>query len=86
MPQPWLLDVNVPVAQHAASRGWGALKNGVLVETASSQGFVCVLTRDRLFGESAARALKSFPQSASPFDATGVDVPMDSGLRTFTWP
>lgn len=39
MPQPWLLDVNVPIdvssplaefgieAQHAASRGWGALKN-----------------------------------------------------------
>ena len=51
-------------AQHAASLGWGALKNGVLVETASSQGFACVLTRDRLFGESAARALKSFPQFA----------------------
>lgn len=68
----WLLDVNMPMgvagllgefgieAYHAGSRGWGALTNGVLVETASAQGFVCVLTRDRLLGESAARALKTF--------------------------
>jgi predicted nuclease of predicted toxin-antitoxin system len=68
----WLLDVNMPMgvagllgefgieAYHAGSRGWGALTNGVLVETASAQGFICVLTRDRLFGESAARALKTF--------------------------
>jgi predicted nuclease of predicted toxin-antitoxin system len=70
----WLLDVNMPKdvasllgefgidAHHAASRGWGALTNGVLVETASAQGFVCVLTRDRLFSESAARALRTFPE------------------------
>ncbi len=70
----WLLDVNMPKdvagllgefgieAHHAGSRGWSALTNGVLVETASAQGFACLLTRDRLFGESAARTLKRFPE------------------------
>jgi len=74
MARPWLLDVNIPKAvasvlaevgieaHHATSRGWGDLKNGALVETASLHGFGCVLTRDKLFGESAARALKHFPE------------------------
>lgn len=47
MARLWLLDVNVPKAvagllaevgveaHHATARGWGDLKNGVLVETAS---------------------------------------------------
>jgi hypothetical protein len=39
----------------------GGLTNGILVEAAANAGFNCILTRDRLFGESAARALKRFP-------------------------
>ena len=65
----WLLDVNLPKkivgllgefgieAQTADDRGWGSLTNGALVEAAQQVGFRCILTRDRLFGESAARAL-----------------------------
>jgi len=69
----WLLDVNVPKglvaalaplgieAQHAEDRGWGGLTNGKLVGAAVEAGFTCLLTRDRLFGESASRSLKRFP-------------------------
>lgn len=72
----WLLDANVDVhlvatlaefgiqSATAGSRGWKALSNGDLVQAASAAGFECLLTRDQLFGESAARALKSFPQFA----------------------
>jgi hypothetical protein len=71
----WLLDVNLPrglvatlgefgvPAEHAGARGWDALTNGTLVEAAVNAGFLCVLTRDRLFGESASRALKVFRNS-----------------------
>lgn len=70
----WLLDVNLPkkiagvlgefgIEAHCADdRDWAGLTNGVLVEVAQQAGFRCILTRDRLFSESAARALKSFPQ------------------------
>jgi Domain of unknown function (DUF5615) len=70
----WLLDVNLPkkiagllgefgiTAESADDRGWGGLTNGALVEAAQQAGFQCILTRDRLFSESAARALKRFPQ------------------------
>ncbi len=70
----WLLDVNLPkkiggllgefgIETHSAEdRGWGGLTNGALVEAAQQAGFRCILTRDRLFGESAARALKRFPE------------------------
>lgn len=67
----WLLDANVPrrlagvlrqlagiEVETAQSRGWGHLKNGALVEAAAAAGFVCILTRDRLFSEAAARSLK----------------------------
>lgn len=69
----WLLDVNMPkdvvralgdlgiVAHSAECRGWGGLTNGSLVEAASRAGFHAVLTRDRLFSQSAARSLKLFP-------------------------
>jgi hypothetical protein len=69
----WLLDANMDVhlaytlaklgvsCDTAANRGWKALSNGDLVSAAVQAGFTCLLTRDRLFGESAARALKSFP-------------------------
>lgn len=69
----WLLDVNLPKkvggllgefgieARSADDQGWGGLSNGALVEVAQKAGFRCILTRDRLFGESAAQALKRFP-------------------------
>ena len=72
----WLLDANVDVhllrtlhelgvsCDTAGSRGWKALSNGELVSVAVTAGFTCLLTRDQLFGESAARALKTFPSFA----------------------
>jgi hypothetical protein len=71
----WLLDANMDVhlapvhtglgigCDTAGHRGWKALSNGDLVKAAVEAGFQCPLTRDRLFGESAARALRSFPDS-----------------------
>jgi predicted nuclease of predicted toxin-antitoxin system len=70
----WLLDVNVPrkltaflresgiAAATAESRGWNHLTNGELVEAAATARFTCILTRDRQFGESAARVLRRSPQ------------------------
>ncbi|MFB3920789.1 MAG: DUF5615 family PIN-like protein [Terriglobia bacterium] len=72
----WLLDANVDVhlapllrergiaCDTTARRGWKSLSNGELVARAFSEGFRCPLTRDRLFGESATQALKSFPDFA----------------------
>jgi predicted nuclease of predicted toxin-antitoxin system len=67
----WLLDANMPVqlvallkelgieADSAVARGWNALSNGRLVSAAAQAKFTVLLTRDRLFGESAAGALKT---------------------------
>jgi hypothetical protein len=72
----WLLDANMDVhlvsvltgfkivCDSAGKRGWKALSNGDLVSLAAAAGFRCLLTRDQLFGESASRALKQFPQFA----------------------
>ena len=72
----WLLDANMDVhlapvltgygivCDTAGNRGWKALSNGDLVKAAADAGFQCLRTRDRLFGESASRALKLFPQFA----------------------
>lgn len=72
----WLLDANMDVhivkllrelgvnSETADSRGWKNLQNGELVCSAALSGFTCLLTRDRRFGESAARALKAFPDFA----------------------
>jgi len=72
----WLLDANVDVhlvpffrergisCDTAGHRGWKALSKGELVAAAYAKGFRCLLTRDRLFGESASEALKSFPEFA----------------------
>lgn len=66
----WLLDKNVPVqlvdllrklgieSLNADQEGWGALTNGDLVSHAAAAGITCILTRDRLFGQSAAKVLK----------------------------
>jgi hypothetical protein len=79
----WLLDANMDVhlvavlaeygirCDTAGNRGWKALSNGDLVATAAAAGLHCLLTRDQLFGESASRALKSFPQ----FAVVVVDLP-----------
>jgi hypothetical protein len=79
----WLLDANMDVhlvqalndlgvaCDTAANRGWKALSNGDLVSAAVAAGFTCLLTRDQLFGESAARALKRF----STFGVVVVDLP-----------
>jgi len=53
----------------AANRGWKALSNGELVSAAVAAGFTCLLTRDQLFGESAARALKPGDNSSRWFSS-----------------
>src|ERR1035438_9825561 len=75
----WLLDANMDVhlvsvltgfkvsCETAGKRGWKALSNGDLVSAAVGAGFQCLLTRDQLFGQSASRALKRFPQFAVVF-------------------
>ncbi len=67
----WLLDAKMPVqlvallgelgieADSAVARGWNTLSNGRLVTAAAKEKFTVLLTRDRLFGESAASALKN---------------------------
>jgi len=81
----WLLDANMDVhlvsvlesfgiaCDTAANRGWKALSNGELVTAAVAAGFVCLLTRDQLFGQSASRAL-TFPQ----FAVVVIDVPQQT--------
>ena len=70
----WLLDANLPVqmvrrlsgyglvAETTAARGWNSLVNGKLLEAAATNGFSAILTRDRLFGESASKTLKKYSQ------------------------
>ena len=70
----WLLDANMDVhllsllkefgseSEATTKRGWGNLSNGELVSAAAAAGFTCLLTQDRLFGQAAAQALKTFPQ------------------------
>jgi len=70
----WLLDANMDVhlvallqgfgaeCEATSKRGWNDLTNGDLVSAAVNAGFICIITQDRLFGESAARALKTYPQ------------------------
>jgi predicted nuclease of predicted toxin-antitoxin system len=72
----WLLDANLDVricqvfgefgieSHTAESHGWKHLLNGQLVSAAVAAGFTCLLTRDRLFAESASRSLKQFPHFA----------------------
>lgn len=70
----WLLDANMDVhllsllkelgeqCEATTRRGWQALNNGELVSAALKEGFTCLLTQDRLFGEAAAHALKAHPR------------------------
>lgn len=69
-----LLDVNIPLAvkailekyglraDTAENRGWRELENGDLVSVAMTAGFRCLLTRDKRFAKSAAKALTRFPE------------------------
>lgn len=70
----WLLDVNLPnglrsvlqeygIESHTTVyKGWRDLGNGALAKVAVAAGFKAILTRDKLFGESAAKALDTFPE------------------------
>jgi hypothetical protein len=72
----WLLDVNLPnglvrllhgygiSCDTTARRDWRDLTNGALAEAAFREGFRVILTRDRLFGTSARRALAALPELA----------------------
>lgn len=72
----WLLDANIshkikPILDSfsvkcctAQEMGWAELKNGDLVCAAVNKGFFCLLTQDVLFVNSAAKALKKFPDFA----------------------
>jgi hypothetical protein len=85
----WLLDANMDVhlvsvlngfgidCDTAGNRGWKALSHGELVTAAVAAGFIGLLTRDQLFGQSASRALKSFPQ----FAVVVVDVPQQPWIQ-----
>jgi predicted nuclease of predicted toxin-antitoxin system len=69
----WILDTNVPFllkeflsskgidCSTAQEHGWGELKNGELVKASFDNGFRVILTRDKLFIESASRTLKFLP-------------------------
>ena len=70
----WLLDANMPLqliallaslgveADSAVNRGWNRLNNGALVEAAVQAEFRVLMTRDRLFGESAAVMVSRHPE------------------------
>ncbi len=49
-------------ADSALARGWNTLSNGDLVSAAVQHKFTVLLTRDRLFGESAASALSVYAE------------------------
>ncbi len=69
----WLLDANLDIqvrevlaeagieSRTAESLGWKGFSNGELVSIATASGYTCLLTRDRLFAESATKALSQFP-------------------------
>lgn len=79
----WLLDANMPLqlvallatlgveADSAVTRDWDRLSNGALLEAALQANFTTLLTRDRLFGESAAGALSKYPD----FSIVGIALP-----------
>ena len=72
----WLLDHNLPsklaatLAEYGIKSantyrcGWAELRNGDLVAAAFAAGYRVMLTRDVLFGESAAKALSQHVEMA----------------------
>jgi predicted nuclease of predicted toxin-antitoxin system len=90
----WLLDANMPLqilpflksagieADSTLARSWNRLSNGDLVNKAVNAGFTVLLTRDQLFAESAARALKTHSQ----FSVVWISLPQirsEAYLRVF---
>jgi len=83
----WLLDANMDVhlasvltglgisCDAAGNRGWKTLSNGDLVKAAVDAGFLCMLTRDRLFGKSASRAqiISAVPCGRGEYPAAALD-------------
>ena len=71
----WLLAANMDIhlvgvlselgirCDAAIRLGWGDLNNRALVSVAAEAGFTCLLTRDRMFAESAGRTLQLAPLS-----------------------
>lgn len=69
----WLLDANLDIhlegllrgfqieCDTAQNRGWKALRDRELVAAAVGAGFHTLITRDRLFAQSASRAWRRFP-------------------------
>jgi predicted nuclease of predicted toxin-antitoxin system len=69
----WLLDANMDVhllavlselgiaCESAIHKGWSELANGELMAAAAKAGFTCILTKDRLFAESAGQTLAQAP-------------------------
>jgi predicted nuclease of predicted toxin-antitoxin system len=69
----WLLDANLDIhllgvlselgipCDAAIRRDWADLSNGELVLAAREAGFTCLVTRDRMFAESASRSLQTKP-------------------------
>ena len=67
----WLLDHNVPwqllhtlqslsiPCDTTYNKGWSDFENGDLVKKAIKEKFTCILTRDKLFSQSARKVLKS---------------------------
>jgi len=51
-------------AESTRYHAWETLRNGDLVSAAHAAGFTAIITRDRKFAESAAKALKKFPSMA----------------------
>src|ERR1022692_2935018 len=90
----WLLDANLDIhlvellrrfqidCDTAENRGWKALRNGELVAAAVNAGFNTLLTRDRLFAESASRAWRDFP-SLSVVIVTLPQLPSGRYLASF---
>lgn len=71
-----LLDENLPLkikdileqngykCETVFTLGWSGLKNGQLVSKAIEKGYSAILTKDKLFAESAAKSLSKFPNFA----------------------
>ena len=72
----WLLDVNIDLsiipelvslgykAESSIHLGWRELRNGNLLQKAIENNYEVLLTRDKLFYESAAKAFKKNPNFA----------------------
>lgn len=68
----WLLDEGLPISLYkllqeldvkvetVEFRSWKGLRNGNLVSAAAEAGFICILTKDRLFAQDAKKSLSIY--------------------------